>query len=300
MLSSSWLRPPITARHRREPTMYEPFDETSRLAVDLARSVHQGRFGPSVVGVVDDAPPIVVPLGESHPLEWLLGFDAPSWWRAVAVVARGTVVARSGLSGAAGPAAGAAVVAATVIARDGGESSTVLDGEGRDAVGAAGAEGLVPDAARRSLGRPTPDPEGSVIGWWATEWLAEVARLVRSHPGCWTWHDVAAVHPALAEDELPERTVDLVDLVIERGRDHARLTGWEGVRASLAAGLLADPVCPAGLAGWFDAGSFSRFADAARPSPLQLRSMLAAQLSAASLAALDRVLWAWGRSGVVG
>lgn len=268
-----------------------------RLAARLARSVLEGTGQPVLAGVPEPGlgSPVVAPLGDRHPLELLLGARAPDHWEAVIVVAAGSVRA--------GVLAGGdtEVVVATVTGRSGPDRSVVLDHQGRCVVAAVDAEGLIPDAARRFMARPTPPPDHPVTAWWAGEWLAEVADLVAdmagaspSPSGC-PLEAVVACHPAVDEGEVRAMrgTPELVGFLVERGFDHAHLTGWDGVRQSVAAGLIHQAACPAPLAQWFDAGSFSRYATALRPPPEELLRAIEQDLGPATASAVERILGAW-------
>ena len=272
--------------------MFEP--DLSRLAADLARSLFEGRCRPGLVAILSAGQGRVLftPFDGRHPLELLLGNRAPDTWEAVAVVASGTVMARGRCSDAA-PRAGSRVAAVSVTARRGPEISLVVDERCRPVAAATVGEGLVPDAARRFLGLASPPAEEPVTVWWAVDWLRDVAELLASGTERYGLADLVAAHPAVARDELPEGTSSLVRFLVERGWDHAQLTGWEGVRTSLAAGLLSDGSVPAELAAWFDAGSFSRYALAVRPWPGELLDVLGPGLDPVVSRALSQILTAW-------
>lgn len=274
--------------------------ELDRFATGLARAVVEGRHGPLVAGLPPaGGPPALLPLDGRHPLEVLWHRQEPGW-AAVVVVATGRVAAGAGAAPAGGEpitaalASPGAVVVASATSRRGLDRSLVLDGTGRVVLERAGAEGLVPDAARRVLGRDTPPPGQPVTAWWATEWLTEVIAAAVGGAPLRSLADVVARHPAVDDEELAGSDADVVAFTIERGWDHAHLTGWDGVRRSVAGGLLRDPSCPAALAGWYDAGSFSRYAQASRPSARRLLDGVAPLLPGHTRAAVERVLVAWG------
>jgi hypothetical protein len=152
---------------------------------------------------------------------------------------------------------------------------------------------LVPDAARRLLGRPTPPPEQPATAWWATEWLCEVARCLVLADASSDLGAVASLHPAVDPQDAQGATADIVDRVVEQGWDQAASTGWDGVRCSVAAGLLHDPWCRAELAEWYDAGSYCRFAGANRPSAAALLAALRPLLPADVAEAVHRILSRW-------
>lgn len=260
-------------------------------AARLARSVLEGTGQPVVAGVPGPGlgSPVVTLLEDRHPLELLLGARAPDHWEAVIVVAAGSVL--PGLL----PGGDTEVVVATVTRRSGPDRSLVLDHHGRCVVAAVDPEGLVPDAARRAMGRPTPPPDLPVTDWWAGEWLTEVADMVRSSPSGCALDTVVACHPAVDDSEVRalRGTPELVGFLVERGFDHAHLTGWDGVRASVAAGLIEEVACSAPLAQWFDAGAFSRYVAAVRPRPEQLLRALQPDLGPTTAAAIERILGAW-------
>lgn len=273
-------------------TSSEP--DLTALATGLARSLVEGRCGPGVVAIpfAGQGPVLFTPLDGRHPLELLLGEVAPATWEAVAIVACGTVVAAGG-PGPGSPRIGSRVAAASAAARRGPEVSVVVDGRGRRLAAATGGEGLVPDAARRFLGRGTPPPQDPVTAWWAVEWLRDVVQLLAERPRPCGLADLVAAHPGVAGDELPHTASSLVRFLVDRGWDHARRTGWEGVRTSLAEGLLDDPSIPPQLAAWFDAGSFSRYALAVRPRPGDLLDVLVPRLDPQVAGALSQILTSW-------
>lgn len=260
-----------------------------RLATDLARGVLAGTRTPLVAGVPEPGagPPVVSVLDGRHPLEVLWGLRAPSTWRALVVVATGSVVAAADGSG------GTRVVAASVTSRSGPDRSLVLDERGRALLEPSVVEGLVPDACRRALGRPAAPPVEPVSLWWAREWLDEVRSLVRAGPTPPPVAEVAACHPAVAPEEVAAPGPELLPWLVQRGRDHAHLTGWDGVRRSVASGIVASASCPPALAAWFDAGSFSRFESAVRPQPLDRVAELRRLLDPAGADLVAGALGAW-------
>jgi hypothetical protein len=264
------------------PSLLDPH----RLAARLATLLHEGRLEPLVLGwpAPGGATPAVLPLAGRHPLEVLWGLTAPSAWLGVAVLASGSLVAGRDRR----------VAVATVATRSGHDASVVLDRRGRHLVDEP-AVGLVPDALHRVLDRPTPPPSEPVTVWWAMEWLDDLADLLTSSAGRPTLEAVVACHPAVDPDEIVGSEA-LLAWFVERGLDHAHLTGWDGVRQGIAQGVIGAGVCPAELADWFDSGSFSRFARAVRAEPRTRLDELADRLGPALTGAIGEVLHAWSRS----
>lgn len=260
------------------------------LAARLARLLATGQGEPALVGVRDAGlgPPVVLPLHDRHPLEVLLGQRAPQRWQAVVVIASGTATTGCGHR---------RVVVASITSRQGDDRCLLFDSEGAVLLEAATGEGLIADAAQRFLDRPTAPPADPVWTWWAGAWLREVAEAGTAPMSL---SQVASCHPAVDAEEVVavvDGGADLVDFLIQRGLDHAHLTGWDGVRRTVASGLLDDPDCSAALACWFDAGAFCRYSGAVRPPLPALLDALAPVLPPEVRAQVRSVLdgWAGGR-----
>jgi hypothetical protein len=189
-----------------------------------------------------------LPLEGRHPLDILVGFDAPPTWQAVGASVRGQ--AHHVDDPAAGPA-GVRVTLAVTRAGDVASRVRFDDGAIDDIEGPV--EGLVADACLRSLSLPTPPPDAGTEALWTACWVDRVfaawtdpatRRLVRS------WDAVEALHPA--RPVIPDG--DLVDAII------AHATRWNWSRILRAPTFLDQGASPTpAILGWFDEGSLSRW-----------------------------------------
>jgi hypothetical protein len=221
---------------------------------------------------------VALPLGDHHPATWLLGTTCRVDSLGLAVLSPGRVIS-------AGPAASSGQVASSVggsrrddhlapgtqalavqiVMADG--SSSICMESSRYIASAdfqEGGEGLVPDAMRRALRLPT-DPANIPIGWyWAAAWLDDLSGIAADVDAA----ELASWHPAIDWREVVGRSdIAVLDLLLQRHRDHAVATSWEGVRVAAARGSLHVGHCSTELATWFDAGSFCRWLMSQLPTP---------------------------------
>jgi hypothetical protein len=192
----------------------------------------------------------VLPLRGRHPLDLLVGHEAPAGRVALGASVRGGATRSGDPDPTASPERVRVTLAITrtgdVASRVRFDDATVDDIEGP-------VEGLVADACLRSLSLPTPPPAVGTEALWTACWVDRVfaawndpatRRLVRS------WDAVEALHPA--RRVIPDG--DLVDAIIA----HATRWSWSRIlRAPTFLDQGANPT-PAVL-GWFDEGSLSRW-----------------------------------------
>ncbi len=138
----------------------------------------------------------------------------------------------------------------------------------------------VVDAMRRALDISTPAPMFGPAWYWLLVWMRDLTTSVGARP--LGPYEVACRHPGIDPTELDDQVgdpiddpVSLVEFCLDRLYEHARLTGWDGVRADAADGWLELGCCPPHLARWHDAGSFGRDLQGQLPTPNDALSRLA-------------------------
>jgi hypothetical protein len=189
----------------------------------------------------DEGPDVgILPLDGAAPAELLLGAVAPAEWAALGCATRG----RAGPLTGHGPSSTAEVV--VLVPRVGHVLGRVR--HGGQIHTEAPEYGLTLDCLQRALGLPTAPPQVSSAHWMATAWLEAVLR---------------SPDPAGSAGAL------------HAGEEWSSLS-WERIRQLVASGHFPDPAVAPEDAAWFDAGSFSRWALAGRPSlPSLLREVAA-------------------------
>lgn len=126
------------------------------------------------------------------------------------------------------------------------------------------------DAARRSLGLPTPPAGVGVGAYLDTEWLHRVLAITLDAamgvPP--RWRHIAALHPLV--------TPSMVPLSAEHLRHERRRTApsWGAFRADLIDGRTTWPPVGTALAAWHDDGSLGRDLLSRLPDPAALRADL--------------------------
>ncbi len=205
----------------------------------------------------------ITPIGRRSPLEHLRGTTAGERCAGLAVVDDHAVllVWRNGTGFRTAPASGDAADTPVV------SLYSSLD--------------PVADAMRRALGISTPAPMFGPAWYWLLVWIRDLAEFVGARP--LGPHDVACRHPGIDPTELDDQVgdpvgdpVSLVEFCLDRLYEHARLTGWDGVRADAVDGWLELGSCPPDLARWHDAGSFGRDLQRQLPTPNEALNRLAA------------------------
>ncbi|HEX6424434.1 MAG TPA: hypothetical protein VFZ79_13210 [Acidimicrobiales bacterium] len=212
------------------------------------------------------------PLAGAHPLDLLLGLDAPRHWAALGVSCTGRAhtasappepVAVTILLDRAGAAAG-------VLRR----GDTVCDMPDRP-------EGVVADACRRALGLPTAPPPGSTRELWSLLWLDRVVDAAAgSRPGDRpaTWPGLAQLHPAASLHGVPSAaTLHPVALAAAAGTLTAAWP-WSRLRAEPGALPLPGPPSVPRLATWMDDGMWARWLLSHLPAADDLLSAVRALL----------------------
>jgi hypothetical protein len=232
----------------------------------------------------------------AHPLEALVGLEAPAEWSALGVVALGTV-----RDAADAELVDARVRTVQLVERGGawavGFCPAVGDGPVATTSGPAGDRvptGRVDDALRRALGLPTPGPTADTVELFALQWLDRlVDEAAGLEPcelrGC-TERWAISRHPAVAA--LGLGTVTEAGLVAH-GRRLATWRDWGQLRRMCAAGAWAHPELGADEAAWLDDGAFSRWALQAWPDLDALAQVAHALLPPRTAGLVDRTLAAW-------
>jgi hypothetical protein len=227
------------------------------------------------------------PLAGAHPLDLLLGLDAPRHWAALGVACTGRAhtasarpepVAVTILLDRAGAAAG-------VLRR----GATVSDMPDRP-------EGVVADACRRALGLPTAPPPGSTRELWALLWLDRVVdaaagggpgarpttwlALARLHPAAGPHGDptAAALHPAAGPHGDPTAAALHPVALAAAAGTLAAAWPWHRLRADPGAIPLPGARPAPGLAAWMDDGMWARWLLSHLPAAGDLLSAVRALL----------------------
>ncbi len=217
-------------------------------------------------------------LAGQHPVDVLLGFEAPPSWRALGVVAEGTVLGEHDPPGRIGhhdggrvdrgeratdgagarPGGRPGVRVVHVVGRDG-ASASVLRVQGREpehheARGLHDApDGRVDDVLRRALGLPTAPPEEPTVALWALMWLDRLRadRAVadaRSAPLDWT--AAARAFPSV-ESAFTEgggvAPVPSPEGMARFGAMRGRAESWGSLRRACAQGIGPVPGVDAGV-----------------------------------------------------
>jgi hypothetical protein len=199
---------------------------------------------------------------ESHPVDALLGFEAPAGWWALGVVTAGWANAAEDVDGidfANGTRRGPRLAdrpgrrratTVTLIARDGTEASRIAIGD-EPPMAPGPAAGLVPDCLRRALGVATEPPAVGTGHLFAAMWLhsiTDTSATARRRVG---WTEAAALHPVgsgSACDELVEVAAGLASVV-----------DWPALRKATVEGRWCVPDLEPTVAAWMDEGMFARW-----------------------------------------
>ncbi len=123
------------------------------------------------------------------------------------------------------------------------------------------------DALRRSFGLATAPAASGPAWYWLLIWLHDLATVNRA--ATIDMLEAARWHPGLEPDEIEstDDPAEVVERCLDRLYEHARLTGWDGVRSGAENGWLDLGRCAPPLARWFDDASFSRLLEAQLGSP---------------------------------
>ena len=225
----------------------------------------------------------------AHPLEDLVGFDAPDDWAAIGVACTGKARHLDD------PAAAVPVAIVQLVSRAGAWASSwtplVAPGETaidpttdpvlREAGTASGrvpgsASGRVDDALRLALGLRTAPPAEGTARLWASLWLDELLTTAALEP----LHSrrrrslaaLVAAHPAIDAFGL-DPTVVTIGALIGEGAKLAGLRTWSLLRLACAARRWEHPEVGPSTAAWLDDGAFSRWVLGAYPELGDLRAV---------------------------
>lgn len=248
-----------------------------------------------------------------HPLDALAGFEAPRQWKALGLVAEGTVQDLPTPGRSAGPAVppGRAAAAAHhrvrvvhLVDRDA-TSATVLRVQG-ETPSSNRADGLtesslgrLDDVVRRALGLPSTAPAERTVTLWALVWLDRLLTAFAATSGTSPrlgWPDAAGRHPAVelgcsrgsAAHHLAPADVARLGEMLGRAYD------WSDLRRACGRGAWPVPELPAELARWMDDGIFSRWLTGAYPPLGDLFDAVNDLAPAATAAAVAATLRRWG------
>jgi hypothetical protein len=236
-----------------------------------------------------------------HPADELIGFEAPSDWRAFGIVARGRTVAWPALdldpTGSLGPAPGTSVRIAHLVDRSGVSLTRMVDDDGRRHELSEATMGLVPDLCRRVLGLATEPPAESPLRYWASRWLGDVLDLADTAFTGPDWSTVAACHPAVAAVAAIDAELAAVaaDHLVVAADALARAQPWDELHRRWS-----DPDGPghAGLSpvevGWMDPGMLARWCLGLTPDLDELVDAAAALLASPVARQIGEALDAWG------
>jgi hypothetical protein len=216
----------------------------------------------------------LLPLGDGHPFDGLLGFTAPTAWHAVGVRCPARVyrfdgpydVAAGRADGATAQHEGSFVMA---LDRGGRGAGVVRHGDAVTELDEA-PEGLVADACRRALGLATAPPPASTVELWIRIWLDRALEVVAQGdtPSLDGWAAVARLHPAAPMGPLPSRaddgppvescpTADPCELA-EATQTLAAAWPWSHLRRDPEALDTGRPPVTGPIAEWMDDGLFAR------------------------------------------
>jgi hypothetical protein len=275
--------------------------------VALAHVLADDTLAPTAVGVVFDGDTSelhVKPL-DDHPVQVLLGFEAPAEWDAFGVVVTGRARAYPGDSSRPPRVpVGSSMVLSFLVDRSNrsvsvmhieGQAPIVIETEAVDET-----VGALSDTCRRVLGLPTPPPDRSIVHLWATVWLDRVVERAAADPDARPeWDDIAALHPALAflvVHGLPA-VAHPGTVLVEAGRAFGEVASWSDLRDEYlddAPDALPDEVLEPSLVAWMDLGMFSRCVLGRLPELADLRTIASEVLATAVYERVDDALRAWG------
>jgi hypothetical protein len=279
----------------------QPISDDDQMLSAVAEALANGAGDrPVLVGLVPQDGAIDLHL---HPIphgqiEAVIGWQAPSSWRAAGVVGPATSTVAEPCSTPACTEVSVAVLVdrlgRVVVARAGraaASGDTSQNPPGPAALQAP--QGRLVDVCQRVLQLPTTPCSPAPGRLWTAVWFDTVLTLAidRSRDERSPhWRSVADCHPLPAalrmRDALrPEHLIQLVD--------HPLVESWEALRLASIAGEWHWPDTPATAAQWFDAGSFGRWLLHLYLPPIQLLAALGDLLAPSVHAAMHRVGEAW-------
>lgn len=210
-----------------------------------------------------------------HPIENLLGFEAPHQWHALGVRCAGVGTALDpidhddGPFGITGPTD---VVVTFLIDRHGRSAGLLRHGAEADWLDEPPA-GRLGDACRRALRLPTDPPPPSTADLWLRVWLDRLLEAATDgrHRGITGWDDAVQLHPArpgpVDEGIGPARVAEATLILAERWP-------WSRLRREPEAVDTGRPPLPPDLAAWMDEGMLARWLlDQLSPLPALLAAL---------------------------
>jgi hypothetical protein len=235
----------------------------------------------------------------AHPLEVLVGAEAPPEWTAFGVVAVGTV-RQSALP----ELVDTRVRSAHVVERGGAWAAAFTPTSGGPGESCSGPPGVgaptgrIDDALRLALGLPTPPPAGTTLDLFTVQWLDrlvdEAAMLPPGDRRRCTEAWAISRHPAVEALGLGGAT-DALDArrLVHEGRRLSAWRDWPELRRMCAAGTWEHPELTDHDAAWLDDGAFARWAIAAWPDLGCLAEVVAALLPPRTARLVLSALLAW-------
>lgn len=223
----------------------------------------------SPVWIVWRRPDAKLDTAEVHADEGLLGHTVPAEWEGAAVVGTGRfrlldeaheppAVLKSGFSGG--------LTMACTLARDGqvGWRMRLPDGEYYDRVPE---QGFMLDILHRCLGLATPAPPTSIAPVELGAWFAAIVGRSVEEDRRLDWWEALPLHPAAAQANGTD--TDGHECLL---RSDSSPDDWDLMRRLVASGLATAVTPSPELAGWMDAGMFSRWVLDGLPPLSQLLS----------------------------
>ncbi|MEO9224474.1 MAG: hypothetical protein ABI276_05725 [Acidimicrobiales bacterium] len=225
-----------------------------------------------------------------HPADFLVGFQVPTGWTGLGVVACGQLHHL-------GPAdsSKAALVAVCHLADRTGAQATAVHGAGIE-VPLAPAEGRIPDLLQRSLNRPVPEADEGPGSWIEQRWLDAVLWLAAAPGPSPGWPQVAALHPLHPAGRAADPP-----LLRARARD-ANERGWAAMSAIDPTGVAkaAGFADPSGLGPvlfeWVSPGVVGRWLLQQFPPAVEMIDAIDALVSEHTASAIRRALHGHGGS----
>jgi hypothetical protein len=213
------------------------------------------------------------PIDPIHPLDLLLGFDAPAHWWALGVSSCGRQHPIDG-DGRVVRSAESSRVRITVLIDRSGQGAGLLR-RGDDLTALPGPpDGTVADACRRALGLATAPPPPTTVGLWTRCWLDRMVDALAPAGGAGadpcppTWRDLTRLHPASSVAATRWSGLGLgpdADALADATRALADAWPWGRLRADPAVVDIPGPVPDGRLVAWMDDGMWARWLLAAFP-----------------------------------
>ena len=210
-------------------------------------------------GAVDVVELALANLGNDHPEQLLLGFQAPPHWWALGAITPAEMHSRRGTATCRVAAfAWSGGVAARLAAKPAGRAT--VDGDAGEATAAVEPEGgWLADLLRLGLGLATGPCQVPVANLVTALWFDALLRFLAGGAAPLSWPDMAARHPLAAVIGLDDVSCMAPACFGQAAAEASRSLGDGGLRTlAISGGLTANGVT-APLADWFDDGSFARW-----------------------------------------